>query len=96
MAFIIKCKQCGKEFVRTHNSQCYCSTDCFKEGRRIRYNERVKKQTISLKQPSVTIYDMMEIALQLSKKEGRTVQYGEVQEMLTLGKIELKGGVVNG
>lgn len=44
-----KCKWCGKEFIKNHNRQMYCSDNCREYARqeqKLQYNKKYRKNII--------------------------------------------------
>ena len=84
MSKIKCCHTCGREFAAYGNG-CYCSDKCKAAGQKIakkKYRIKKRKKEHSAK---VTIEDMVEETLRLSKELGRSVQYGDLQKMMYLG-----------
>ena len=96
MIFKRNCDICGAEFTTNHKLKRYCSKECSKEAERIRKRKWKPKNkcAASEQKVSVTIDQMIEIALKLSKEQGRIIQYGDVQSMLLTGKLKVKDGVI--
>ena len=82
------CKICGAEFTTDNSRKIYCSAKCKNKGSdELKKHPRVK---VYAKQPKITIYDMVEEMLRLSEEYGRSVQYGELSEMLLTGRHTIK------
>lgn len=83
------CKMCGKEFTVRYRNHKYCCSEC-----RMSYSNRRKKEIRkgvykNITKPSVTMDRIRELMAQLSKEQGRVVQYGEVQSMIVTGRLKL-------
>lgn len=87
-----KCNICGEEFNRLSGSQRYCSNECRRKAVRQRLNKRKEKQKPKTPPDKTTVYDMVDIMMQLSKERGRIVQYGQLQAEIATGKVRVKGG----
>lgn len=92
------CKCCGHVFYPKHHNESYCSDEC-RHQRQIELNRQYrsvaeKKKAMKCKTPYVSMKQMVDAMLRLSKKKGRTVQYGEMQRLLITGKVEVRGGVI--
>jgi NAD-dependent DNA ligase len=85
------CQYCGAEFVTDNNRKIFCSGECKCKARRKRKAEETVK--VNLKKANITIEDMVDEMLRLSKEKGRIVQYGELSQMLLTGRhtIEKRG-----
>lgn len=82
------CKICGAEFTTDNSRKIYCSKKCKVKGS----HEKRKHPSVKahVKQPKITIYDMVEEMLRLSEEYGRSVQYGELSVMLLTGRHTIK------
>ena len=97
------CWICGEWFVKRGN-QRYCCEECRKIAEKQRekeadrrYRESVKrKKTESIDKSGLSMDDMLDLMARLSKERGRIVQYGEVQQEILTGKLNVKGGKTNG
>lgn len=92
------CKCCGHVFYPKHHNEGYCSEEC-RHQRQIELNRQYrsvseKKKAMKCKTPYVSMKQMVDAMLRLSKKKGRIVQYGEMQRLLITGKVEVRGGVI--
>jgi hypothetical protein len=76
------CRCCGKEFIAKEYRTKYCSTECRGTG----YIHKQKKKEHSPVKANVSIYDMVDEMLRLSKERGRVVQYGDLQQMMMTGR----------
>ena len=101
MSTMEACKICGEWFTKKNHNQKYCCDKCKKEAERRRLKRRYfdvvkpqKKKEKKVTPPSITIDGMVALMLKLSKERGYTVQYGEVQQELLLGKLKVKRGEV--
>lgn len=93
----ISCGICGKWVERQHHNQKYCCKECAAvAAQRSREKSDMKKKNKRNKVTPVakglSIYDVVEIMLKLSKESGKFFQYDDIQTMLITGK--LKGGVI--
>ena len=94
------CAFCGEEFKKTNHNQRYCCEECCKTAenqrrrQRDRQRRRIAQKSAKVGANPLSIEDMVEIALKLSKKYGRVVSYGEVQRLLITGRLKLKDGVM--
>ena len=85
------CLHCGAEFVTNNKRRVFCSGKCkSRANRKRRSTENVK---VNLKKANITIEDMVDEMMRLSKEQGRIVQYGELSQMLLTGRhtIEKRG-----
>jgi hypothetical protein len=89
------CGWCGEWYVK-HGNQNYCSKECSrlaeKQREKLKNLKRRSTKKIAQSKPSLSIQDMVDLMLKLSKERGRVVQYGEVQKMILTGSLKVKGG----
>lgn len=85
------CQYCGAEFVTDNNRRVFCSGKCKNKSNRKRKAGGTVK--VKLKKANITIEDMVDEMMRLSKEQGRIVQYGELSQMLLTGRhtIEKRG-----
>lgn len=88
------CVGCGKEFTRQYPNQRYCSGECRIKARRIRGWKHKNEPREVTATPRITINDMVKAMIRLSKERGYTVQYGELQTDLMMGKVKVRGGKI--
>ena len=79
------CLVCGMEFKSNHHHALYCSDECRKDAKKMN-----KPVVVKTAKASITIEDMVEEALRLSKESGHVVSYGDVQAMMMLHGHEIK------
>jgi predicted nucleic acid-binding Zn ribbon protein len=89
MLEIRSCLLCGASFKAVNNRHVYCSAEC-----KIDANKQRRKQNKSTQKAEITIEQIIDTALRLSKKRGKLVQYGDIQKELLLGKLIVKDGVI--
>jgi hypothetical protein len=91
MLEIRSCLLCGNTFIAKNNRHVYCSAECKIDARKQREKQIRYKSTHTA---DVTIEQIIDTALRLSKERGKLVQYGDVQKELLLGKLKVKDGVI--
>ena len=55
------------------------------------YERSVQQKEKHQPSPKLTVEEMVEIACKLSKERGRYVSYGDVQQMILTGKLDVRG-----
>ena len=92
MAIQEACAWCGTWFEK-RGSQKYCCEECSLLAEKEQKKREYRKKTLAkTKAPSVSIEQIVDLMLRLSKERGYVVQYGEVQRELLTGKLKLNGG----
>ena len=94
MEKIGKCKVCGCEFVKKGGNHLICSEECKKKQWRDKYNAEKERTIVKKPADKTSIYDMVEIAMKLSKERGKIVNYGDLQAEIITGKIRVRGGAI--
>ena len=93
MTEIRYCQNCGVEFVTDNKRRIYCSGECKRKS--LRKRRAMEARKASMKQPNLTIEQMVDEMMRLSDEKGRIVQYGELSQMLLTGRHTI-GGKRNG
>jgi endogenous inhibitor of DNA gyrase (YacG/DUF329 family) len=93
MTEIRYCQYCGEEFVTDNKRRIFCSGEC--KNKSLRKRRAMEARKASMKQPNLTIEQMVDEMMRLSEEKGRIVQYGELSQMLLTGRHTI-GGKKNG